>query len=284
MRFFLTLLAALLFFAEQPTRAGALPQRIEKSVAPGQTITLVSLRQYQTARGCTATPEGMINGDPKPRFGTLLSSSKPIVSDGPCGKMEYPVQTISYQAGPASGVDEFDLYIFPSAFWGGSPWSIKVRIAVGGRGASAVQTQSRPVQNGLRSSSEPGKSSTSTASVPAKPVSAELPEVRREISVLSSETVRAGFTYHLKNDCSSDGKIILRLLRPPKTGTVRFVEEKGFPNYRKDDRRFACNTVPSDVTRIYYDAPRNTGRDAFVAEAFYANGNMRRYVIDVVIK
>lgn len=273
------------------------PTRIEKSVGPGQTVGLISLRQYQSERGCTPTPTGQFDGDPKPKFGTLVSSSKTVLTDGPCGKAEYPIQTIGYKAGSTSGVDEFELYIYPTAFWGGSPWRIKVRIAVGGARTSnpvggnvsttpqkAGVIAPKDQQNPITQSRKDDRTTNSISSDnKTKPSSSELKPVNRRISVLRGQSVIAGYTYHLNNDCSLGGAIASGIIQEPKSGMVQIKQEPGFSNYAKDDIKFECNRQKSEVTRIYYKAPEQAGKDHFTVQFFYANGNTRKYEIAVDI-
>ena len=124
------------------------PTHIERSVAPGGTVVIFKVNHYQDARGCTPLPAGSIDGDPKPRLGTLVSIVAPVVGNGPCGKMEYNVQTISYKAGTIPGTDEFVLYIYPGGWPGGSANRINLKISVGGQRAPAEvkKLQTQPVK------------------------------------------------------------------------------------------------------------------------------------------
>lgn len=106
------------------------PTFIEKTVSRNNGVALFSFSQYQDGRGCTATPEGPIDTEPKPRFGVVDSRSIIAKRNGPCGVQEYTTQQIYFKAGPAAGVDEFVLFIYPTAFWGGSAWRIRVKVTV----------------------------------------------------------------------------------------------------------------------------------------------------------
>ena len=106
------------------------PTFIEKTVSRNGGVGLMALMQYQSERGCTATPEGPIDTEPKPKFGTVGSRSITAKRNGPCGLQDYTTQQIFYRAGPTAGVDEFVLFIYPTAFWGGSAWRIRVKVTV----------------------------------------------------------------------------------------------------------------------------------------------------------
>ena len=106
------------------------PTFIEKTVSRNNGVVLFTLSQYQSERGCTATPAGPIDTEPKPRLGRVGSRSITTKRDGPCGVKEYTTQRIFFRAGPDAGVDEFVLYVYPTAFWGGSAWRIRVKVTV----------------------------------------------------------------------------------------------------------------------------------------------------------
>lgn len=263
------------------------PTFIEKTVAAGKTVTLITLRQYQSERGCTANPAGQIDGSPKPRFGSLISVDRNVVSDGPCGKMEYPVQAIGYKAGSTPGVDEFELYIFPSAFFGGSPWRIKTRITV----TNGRQEVEKPVSKNDKTvkpvdakvaEKKPDNAQAKTTA-PAKQ-SPELPAIERNLVAAKESSVAAGYAYDLNPDCSVGGEIVMRVVGPPKSGAVRIVKEPGFSRYPKNDKRFECNSQRVDVMRIYYDAPGSEAEDAFAVDAFFSNGNVRRFNFSISVR
>ncbi len=424
MRFIASILPALLLVCLfQPPARAEWPTRIDKAVAPGRSVVLMSLRQYQDARGCTPTPAGPIDGDPKPKLGVLSSTDRVVVSDGPCGRMGYPVQLIEYKAGNTSGVDEFELYIFPTAFWGGSPWRIKTKIMVGTvrqehdpakiskQTENSGKIQQNKINNepqrvkgqaaGLKtqqleeSAGDANRKYTSKLyglivplirvpqgakgkplklefvvdprgrlvgsivvkssdveaidnaalvalrraapfppppsgkaiglvldySVPSntkgvnfqhqhippatgpifeppasnakgEPLSnmatrsdmPQLPIIKRNLSVIKGETVRAGYAYSLNKDCSPDGEIHMNVVTEPQAGKIRIVKENGFTSYASTDVRAACNQAPTEVVKIYYDAASIAGTDSFATEAFYANGNSRRFEFSISIR
>jgi len=83
------------------------------------------------------SPAASVEGYPNPKLGSLLVSAKPVRQDGPCGKMDYNIQTISYKAGSASGIDEFVLYLF-----NGGPDRINIKISVvGGARQASIPRQ-----------------------------------------------------------------------------------------------------------------------------------------------
>jgi hypothetical protein len=243
----------------------------------------LNLRQYQSERGCTATPAGDIDGSPKPKFGALVSTSRVTAGDGPCGKMEYPVQSIGYKAGTAAGIDEFELFIFPTAFWGGSPLRIKVRVVVGGGRAAVTDAVRTPIKQEPAKQQATVQAAASTQQT-SKAKGSELKPLKRQISVLRNQSVIAAYAYDLNNDCTPAGAIMARIIQEPKGGRLRIVQEPGFSNYAKDSIKFECNRQKSEVTRVYYDAADRVIEDAFSLELIYANGNSRKVEILVSVK
>ena len=102
--------------------------------------------------------------------------------------------------------------------------------------------------------------------------------------VLSGERVRLGFSYGVNPNCSSQGEIKSRLLEHPKNGVVEMVTEKGFPSYPQNNQKYECNEKKSDVRAYYYKSREDfKGKDRFVVEVFFPNGNYRKrlFAIDV---
>lgn len=126
----ITSMICCLIFCASTGDANAQARVYEKTAARGKTVAILSLVQYQTARGCTAGPAGAIDTSPKPRFGTVLSKTVLVKQRGPCDVQEYPTQVIGYTAGNTSGVDEFILYVHSSAFFGGSANEFKMKVTV----------------------------------------------------------------------------------------------------------------------------------------------------------
>ena len=101
---------------------------------------------------------------------------------------------------------------------------------------------------------------------------------------LSGERVRLGFSYGVNPNCSSLGEIKSRLLEHPKNGVVEMVTEKGYPSYPQNNQKYECNEKKSDVRAYYYKSREDfKGKDRFVVEVFFPNGNYRKrlFAIDV---
>jgi hypothetical protein len=119
------------------------PTKIEKTVSPGGTVEILRINYYNPDRGCIPLPVGSFDGYPKPKLGSLLASAKAIRQDGPCGKLDYNVQSIAYKAGLESGIDEFVLYLFT-----GGPDRINIKVSVvGGARQASIPRQTRSNNN-----------------------------------------------------------------------------------------------------------------------------------------
>jgi hypothetical protein len=222
---------------------------------------------------------------PKSQLGQIKSETFSRFQDGPCGKVPYNIQVIRYQAGNVAGQDEFELVYFYSYQSGGQE-RIKVKIKITDRPAPVPTSKNR--QAASLAPDEPRRMGNTQQPVnapsPHEQKSSALQTVKRKIAVLNGQSAIAGFTYHLNPDCTPAGSIHFKTHTPPRTGKIRFVQEKGFPKYPQNDLRSACNQSGAEVYRIVYDAPTKEGKDSFTVEAFYSNGNSRKYIIDVDIK
>jgi len=103
--------------------------------------------------------------------------------------------------------------------------------------------------------------------------------------VVSGERTRVGITYHLNPDCTSAGRIIVRLSESPADGVAELLTEQAFPDYADDDQRFKCNEKSSELPAFYYTSrPGFKGRDRFVVEIFFSNGNYRRRAFNIEVR
>jgi hypothetical protein len=113
----------------------------------------------------------------------------------------------------------------------------------------------------------------------------ELPTPAVTVVALSGDRVRAGRSFDINPDCSSGGEIKARLTETPKNGTAEIVQEKGFINFGKDSPLNKCSETAADVTAYYYQSKDGfKGKDRFVIETFFANGNYRRHVYNVDVR
>lgn len=104
-------------------------------------------------------------------------------------------------------------------------------------------------------------------------------------TVLTGKRTMLGRFYDLNADCSSAGSVTLRFIQEPRNGVAEIISEQGFTGYPKDDLRYKCNERPSDVTQVYYRSNDDfKGKDQFIVEAFYPNGDYRKLVVNVDVR
>jgi hypothetical protein len=105
----------------------------DRTVGAGKSVVLIRLKTYESDRGCVPISAAVIDTSPKPKLGQVTSSFDHVLSDGPCGKMKYPVTTVIYQAGKHAGTEEIEVYFY---FTRGRD-SKTFRVTVAGGSASA---------------------------------------------------------------------------------------------------------------------------------------------------
>ena len=116
-------------------------------------------------------------------------------------------------------------------------------------------------------------------------IARELPTPTVFPIVASGERTRVGITYHLNPDCSSAGRIIVRLAESPANGVAELLMEQAFPDYAADDQKFKCNEKSSELPVFYYTSrPDFKGKDRFTVEIFFPNGNYRKRVFSIEVR
>jgi hypothetical protein len=114
---------------------------------------------------------------------------------------------------------------------------------------------------------------------------AELPTPPVSVIALSGERIRVGQSFSLNPDCTPQGPIKARLADAPKNGMAEIVNEKGFSTFGNDDQKYKCNEKESDVVAYYYQSKDDfKGKDRFVIEVFYHNGNFRKHIYNVDVR
>jgi hypothetical protein len=119
----------------------------------------------------------------------------------------------------------------------------------------------------------------------ARVAAVELPTPPVSVVALTGDRVKVGQSFLLNPDCSAGGQVKARLIDQPKNGAVEIVDEKGFINPGKDSPLSKCSDKSSDVTAYYYQSKDGfKGKDRFVIETFYGNGNYRKHIYNVDVR
>ncbi len=279
MRFVITLAFSAIIATLSGPASAFRNDKITKSVAPSSKVILQSYILYDLSP-CRSKPAPAV--DPRtPEFGKITTQIVKLkLANGPCGAdYEYNALQVIYESGARAGLDKFTLHVHDGSRFTAVPVEINVR--TGGKPA-AMPNPAPTAQPRV----DPAKTETSAAATRSeiKNNSSVLPTVTKQVSVLSGKSIVAGFTYHLHNNCSAAGPIEFKILKEPNHGKLRLSSESGFTTYGKDDKRAICNEKPSEVSKIFYDANMVAGRDHFIVEAFYINGNSRKFDISVDVK
>jgi hypothetical protein len=90
--------------------------------------------------------------------------------------------------------------------------------------------------------------------------------------VPTGKTRQVAFFPFINPDCSVAGDIDARVVKQPEHGDIDLEQGPGFPNFKPDNVRSACNTRSVPGTRVKYTSKDGyLGKDAFEIE-FLAGG------------
>ena len=82
-----------------------------------------------------------------------------------------------------------------------------------------------------------------------------------------------GFFASVFPDCSSQGPVVMRLVRKPLHGTITFEESTSFPRYSAGSPVAACNAKRAPGMRLNYEAAEGyEGPDTFRVLVIYPDG------------
>lgn len=106
-------------------------------------------------------------------------------------------------------------------------------------------------------------------------VAQSLPPANLSPVVPSGAKRQLAFVAVLNPDCSSAGEIEVRVVRPPKNGTVEIENGFGYPNYNEKNQRYSCNARLVQGVRISYSSAEGfTGKDHFDLDLFALNADV----------
>jgi len=90
--------------------------------------------------------------------------------------------------------------------------------------------------------------------------------------------------YAVSPECASEGMVTVKVVKGPDHGSVKIEQGDGYPNYDKDNVRFACNKVKVPVTKVIYTSEQSyLGSDTVTLEAVGPAGRFfhNDYMINV---
>jgi hypothetical protein len=93
------------------------------------------------------------------------------------------------------------------------------------------------------------------------------------------------FMYSLKQDCSSQGDIIVRKITEPNHGTVQIVPGEGQSTIKADSKMAKCNDKPVPGVLVnYQSAGEYVGPDSFKLLFLYPNGLAQEALYKIVVR
>jgi hypothetical protein len=126
---------------------------------------------------------------------------------------------------------------------------------------------------------------------PAAPVKTATPASDKDSPTLeltraatAEQKSRLDFLYDLQPDCSSAGKLVVRILEQPQHGTLSVENGQALTDFPQGDQRAACNAHQSDGTLVFYQPSADyRGADSItLSVTLPAVGDLKRhYAIDV---
>ena len=134
--YFFTISLGLVSASSLEAIAQSRPGITDRRVAVGKTVTLSKLLTYESDRGCVPMVAPVIDTSPTPKLGTVSSKLDKVTTNGPCGKLEYPVLTISYKAGLQAGTEDFEVFYYFTRGRNSKKFSLTV-VGPNGRNAKA---------------------------------------------------------------------------------------------------------------------------------------------------
>jgi Domain of Unknown Function with PDB structure (DUF3857)/Transglutaminase-like superfamily len=110
----------------------------------------------------------------------------------------------------------------------------------------------------------------------------QITEVTR--TAVQDQRLRMATLFDLNPDCSVIGIPTVRILEPPKSGTVSVEKGNGFPSFPENSSRAKCNANSVDGEFVFYmPKPGYVGSDSVMVEVIYPDGTAgtRHYAIEV---
>ncbi|NYJ11081.1 hypothetical protein GGI64_002132 [Rhizobium leguminosarum] len=100
---------------------------------------------------------------------------------------------------------------------------------------------------------------------------------------LSGERTKMGQSYNLNVDCTVATMAKIRLVQAPAHGTVDFVTENIYSNY-KDSPRVKCNSRKAPGVSEYYTSKSGySGTDMYKVRVSYGEGTIKDVTVNIKV-
>jgi hypothetical protein len=91
--------------------------------------------------------------------------------------------------------------------------------------------------------------------------------------------------YSMNPDCASRGHYEIKLLSPPRGGSVSLQSALGYPDFPQSNVRWACDRKKSPVDQVVYRVSSDfSGEDGFDLEAISPDHNAYRFHSTVMVE
>lgn len=88
------------------------PPPMEIVVGRGQSAIIYNVRAYKTYPTCMTVLPVPVDVYPAAKLGSVSATPASMNGDGPCGAGRYPLQKLTYKAGPTRGSERFEVYFY----------------------------------------------------------------------------------------------------------------------------------------------------------------------------
>ncbi len=247
-----------------------LPTSMDRVVASGVRTKIAHF--YALHPNCTSAGPVTVRVITEPQHGTLESLAAngftTYRSDNvraKCNNQESEIVGIWYKS--ADGFTGPDQATVQAIFPGGVYSDLKLLIDVRGN-----QDQPNVDLATMTEASGEAQAPKSTPTQFAKARVSTIPQTAERV-VVSGMRTRIWHFSSLQPDCKSRGQITVRLVSPPKHGTLESLVGKGFTEYPANNIRAKCNAQESEITQVWYKSEEDfVGSDEATIEAIFPTG------------
>ena len=93
-------------------------------------------------------------------------------------------------------------------------------------------------------------------------------------TVISDRPTKMDFRHQLNPDCTSQGRIDVRIITPPKYGQLSVRNGRDYPFFTSENRRIICNPRVAPSTQVWYRSYREYyGKDYYSIRYIFGNGD-----------
>jgi hypothetical protein len=103
-------------------------------------------------------------------------------------------------------------------------------------------------------------------------------------TVPSGTTQRINFHVSLNPDCTSEGNVVVRVVKEPEHGKIEITPTSHFPSFSKESNRYKCNQHKVKGVLLNYKTDKYVGEDVFDILVLYPSGFAREYRYNMTVR